>query len=241
MHAHALRRQVAHRVIERGHVDADDLAEVGEAFVEIDHVAQHREVGAIELQHEAGVDDRRVFAPHHVGEREHVSFLARVVFVFQVARDLPGRGRGHEELFRQIIRLGATGRGLRGVDVGLRRRPVLPVDRAGAGRAVLERRGELLEQLRKLGKFLVAGAHGRRALALVAGQPVEHVHGVVGAALLAVIDDVETAFNLLAHHRGHGFAHGRLQLGAARARLLPFGQQQLHHLGGARQAAGVGG
>ncbi len=106
---------------------------------------------------------------------------------------------------------------------------------------MLERRGELLEQQRQLGKFLVAGAHRRRALALVAGQPVEHVHGVVGAALLAVIDDIEAAFDLLADDIADGFAHGGLQFGAACAGLLLLGQQQLHDLGGARQAAGVGG
>ena len=118
---------------------------------------------------------------------------------------------------------------------------VLPVDRAGAGRTVLERRGELLEQQRQLGKFLVAGAHRRRALALVAGQAVEHVHGVVGAALLAVIDDVEAAFDLFADDDSRRLRARRLEFGAARARLLLFGQQQLHHFRGARQAAGVGG
>ena len=64
---------------------------------------------------------------------------------------------------------------------------------------MLERRGEVLEDLGQLGEFRLAGAHRRRALAFEAGQPLEHVHGVVGAALLAVIDDVDAAFDLLAH------------------------------------------
>ena len=56
---------------------------------------------------------------------------------------------------------------------------------------MLERRGELAQQLRELGKFRFAGAARRVRLALEAGEPVDHVDGVVGAALLAVIDDVD--------------------------------------------------
>ena len=82
---------------------------------------------------------------------------------------------------------------------------------------MLERRGELLEQQRELGKLLVAGAERRCALAFEAGQPVEHMHGVVGAALLAVIDDVEAAFDLLLHHIRHRLAHG----GGSSARRAP--------------------
>jgi hypothetical protein len=65
--------------------------------------------------------------------------------------------------------------------------------------------------------------------------------GVIGAALLAVIDDVETAFDLLLHDMPHRFAHRGGEFGALRARIFVLSQQQLHDLGGARQAAGVGG
>ena len=53
------------------------------------------------------------------------------------------------------------------------------------------------------------------------------MHGVVGAALFAVIDDVEAALDLLADDIADGFAYGGLQFGAAGARLLLLGQQQL--------------
>ena len=43
------------------------------------------------------------------------------------------------------------------------------------------------EQLRQLREFRIAGAERRDALAGKAGEPVEHVHGIVGAALFAVI------------------------------------------------------
>ncbi len=187
--------KIAHRVIERGHVDGNDLAVIRERQIEIDHVAQHREIGAIELQDESGLDDRLVFAPHHVGERVNVFLIALVVAVLEIARDLAGRGRGHEIFFS--FRAGE--RVLGELDIGLGGGPVLPGDRAGAGRAVLERRGEVLEDFRELGEFRLAGAERRRTFAFVAGQAIEHMHGVVGAALLAVIDDVEAAFGLLSH------------------------------------------
>jgi len=100
---------------------------------------------------------------------------------------------------------------------------------------------ESREQLRQLGKVGVAGAHRRRALALVAIEPVEHVHGVIGAALLAVIDDVDAAFDLLLHNMRHRFAHHGREFGFALAGCFLLGQQFFDHLGSARQAAGVGG
>ena len=237
MHAHALGRQVAHRVVERGDIDGNDLAVVGERQVEIDHVPQHREIGTIELEDKAGLDDRLVFAPHHVGERVDIFFVGLVVAVLEIARDLAGGRRGHED----VLGLRALQRRFRKIDVGLRRRPIFPRHRAAAGRTVLKRRCEVLENFRKLGKFRLAGTHGRRALAFVARQPLEHVHGVVGAALLAVIDDIEPTFDLFAHDAGNGLAHGYLQLGAMRAGVFLFGDQLLHDFRRARQATGVSG
>ena len=237
MHAHALGRQIAYRVVERRDIDGDDLAVVGEWQVEIDHVPQHREVGDIELEDEAGLDDRLVFAPHHVGKRVDVVLVGLVVAVLEIARDLARGGRGHED----VLGLRTLQRRFRKIDVGLRCRPVLPRDRPVAGGAVLERRGEVLENFRKLGKLRLAGTHRRRAFAFVARQPLEHVHGVVGAALLAIIDDVEPAFDLPAHDAGNGLTHGCLQLGTVRAGVFLFGDQLLYDFRRAWQAAGMGG
>ena len=66
------------------------------------------------------------------------------------------------------------------------------------------------------------------------------MHGVIGAALFAVIDDVEAAFNLFLDDQRDGFAHSGHQLGVARTGCLVLGEQQLHDLRRARQAAGVG-
>ena len=67
------------------------------------------------------------------------------------------------------------------------------------------------------------------------------MHGVVGAALFAVIDDVDAALDLLRDDVGDRAMHGGLQFGFARAGFFFFGEQEFDHLGGARQAAGVGG
>ena len=102
---------------------------------------------------------------------------------------------------------------------------------------MLERRGELAQQLRELRKFRLADAARHIGLALEAGQAVDDVDGVVGAALLAVVDDVDAGGLLLRDHIGDGLRHGGVQLGAA-----PLaGHQLVHHLFRPRQAAGVGG
>ena len=97
------------------------------------------------------------------------------------------------------------------------------------------------EQLRQFREFRIAGAERRRALAGKSGEPVEHVHGIVGAALFAVIDDVDAAFDLLLHHMRDRLADRGIEFGLARARILLFGEQKLDHLGGTRQATGMRG
>ena len=61
MHAHAVGRQVLHRLVERLDVERDDLAIVGDADAGIKRVG-HREIGAVELQDEARLDDGAVLA-----------------------------------------------------------------------------------------------------------------------------------------------------------------------------------
>jgi hypothetical protein len=47
-------------------------------------MAKHREVGTIELQDEARVDDRLVFALHHIGERIHIRLFGFMVLVLEI-------------------------------------------------------------------------------------------------------------------------------------------------------------
>ena len=67
------------------------------------------------------------------------------------------------------------------------------------------------------------------------------MRGVIGAALLAVIDDVEPAGHLLLDDLGDGAAHRVLELGRLGSRMLLLVEQKLHHLRRPRQAAGMGG
>ena len=54
-------------------------------------VARHREIGAVELQHEAGGDDRFVFGRIAVGDRFEIGFVRRVVVVRLEQREMrPG-------------------------------------------------------------------------------------------------------------------------------------------------------
>ncbi len=51
----------------------------------------HRQIRAIDLQHEAGSNDRRVFFAHRVGDRGDIALVRGVVLVRQEARDHAGR------------------------------------------------------------------------------------------------------------------------------------------------------
>ena len=77
-------------------------------------------------------------------------------------------------------------------------------------------------------------------LALEAGEAVDDMDGVVGAALLAVVDDVEAGRALPGDHAGDRLGTAASSAARSAAALLP-GEQQLDHLGRPRQAAGVGG
>ena len=57
VHAHALGRDVADSVVERSDMGGDHLAEFREAQMREHHVPAEREIRAVELQHEAGIDD----------------------------------------------------------------------------------------------------------------------------------------------------------------------------------------
>ena len=92
---------------------------------------------------------------------------------------------------------------------------------------MLERRGELAEQLRELGKFRLAGAARRVRLALEAVEAVDDMDGVVGAALLAVVDDVDAGGLLLGDHIGDGLVDRGIERGAPLPLLLR--QELLHH------------
>ena len=76
MQPHAVGRQPFDRAVERRDVALGDLvAEFVVGQVAILVVAARAEVGAVDLQHEAGFDDGAVFDLQHLGERVDVGLL----------------------------------------------------------------------------------------------------------------------------------------------------------------------
>jgi len=159
------------------------------------------------------------------------------MLVLEVTRDLSRRRRREED----VRRFGAGGRRFRQRDVGLERRKVLPLDRARAGRPMLEKRGEIGEHRRELGEVGLAGAERRGTRAIEAGEAVLDVGGIIAAALFAVIDDVEPAGDLLGNDVGDRAPNRRLEFGRFGSGIVLLLQHELHHLRGPRQAPGMGG
>jgi len=129
--AKSIGRDVAERVIERFHVGRGDLQELRVAQVGKRQVAAHRQVGTIDLEHEARAMNCVVLVLHHVGQPRQVGLATWIVLVLQEVGDDAGRGGGHERLGR----LRFFQREPEVLDVLLHRRPVLPVDGAVARRA----------------------------------------------------------------------------------------------------------
>ena len=94
--ARAVGRHVAQRVVQHLDMEFRALEEIG--FVEVlkAGVMRHRQVGAIELQHEPGLDDRLVFLLHRRRDGFDIGLVARVIGVALEHRHQTRRGRGHE-------------------------------------------------------------------------------------------------------------------------------------------------
>src|SRR5580693_8279194 len=93
--------QPVDRGVERGDIALGDFcAEFVIAEMAVLVVARRAEVGRVDLQHEAGLDDGAVFDLEHIGERCDISLLGRVMQVDDEARQNARRRRGHEHLGR---------------------------------------------------------------------------------------------------------------------------------------------
>jgi hypothetical protein len=203
--AHPIGGDVAQGVIERLDVRRGDLQKLGVAQLVERQVPPHRQVGAVDLEHEPGPMDRVVLLFHDVGEARQVRLAARVVLVLHEVRDDAGRGRRHE----RVGRLDRAESGLEIGDVLLDRRPVLPLDRAVARRP--QDRGAPLAARGRLGEVGPVGAHRDRRLSVEAGEAMTDVGGVADLPLLAVVDDVHAGVDLLPDDVADGAAHARLE------------------------------
>ena len=96
--AQAVGGDVPERVVERFDIGLGDLHELSRAEVGEGQMAPHRQVRAIDLEHESGLVDGVVLLLHDVGQVGQIGLTARVVLVAQEMRDDAGRGGGHERL-----------------------------------------------------------------------------------------------------------------------------------------------
>ena len=111
--AHAVLRNAAQRVVHRLDPQRDELAAVLDRGV-ARAIVVRRHARIVDLEQEAGVDDRLVFLVHRVGERGEILLVGRVVPVLVVELEIGRRDRGDERL----LRLHAVERRLQVRDVG---------------------------------------------------------------------------------------------------------------------------
>ena len=212
------------------------LAKLREAELRVLDVPAHGEVGAIDLQHDAGRGDRLIFVAHRIGDGEQIGLLARIVVVAEEQRDDAGRRRAHE-------RVAAADRGERGleiVDIGLGRIGVADGDGSVAGGRLAPRASGVAEdalgEVGELGEILVDEGVARAA---EAHEPVLDVGGIARLRHFAVVDDVDAGIDLLAHHLSHRCAHARGERVALDRHALLLGVHQPDQIVGPRQAAGM--
>jgi hypothetical protein len=106
------------------------LTKLCEAQLRVLNMASHGEIGAIDLQHDAGIDDAFIFDPHRFGDRMEIAFLVRIVIVAKKQRDHTRRCGAHEGLATAVC----PQRRRQVADVGLRRPGIAHADRRVAGR-----------------------------------------------------------------------------------------------------------
>src|SRR4029077_5559775 len=234
-------RNAVKRLVEGGDVLLDDLDEFAVGFVLEQEHTFHRQIGRVDLQDEAGVDDGLVFVVHLAGDGAEIVLVGLVVGVEHRGRDDPRRRLG-EEHFGEC-RLDCAGMALEAGELGLDRFLVGVfelADRLGTAEhlsGLRKTRHELLREQRQLDPL---AAEGPLRLAAEAGHALRNIGLETDPALLAVVGDIDAGLALLLHHVGDtGVDHfGEFALIDRFACLV--GDQQVIKLLAARQAAGVG-
>ena len=197
-------------------------------------------MGIVDLQDEAGGDDRLVFLAQGIGEREQIFLLGAVVAVALPVRRAGRRDRRHEDLGR----LGAGERRLEIGDVG-GELPVAAVgDRRGADHVPLARRRVASRRRTRETSGPRAArprAGARNRIGLEAAEALVDVGHEARLAELAVVDHVDSELDLPAHDLGHGRGErGGVRPLVDRPALLP-GLHRREQVGRPRQAADMGG
>ena len=222
------------------HVELDHLQELVERVVLEEAPALHREVGAVELEHEAALVDQLVLLPELAAERHHVLLVRVVVGVQQDGRRGPRRDRRHEalgELARRAV--GAAGEQ---IALALRLGEVRVAHLGHRLGRVRDARGVSPPEVEHGAIVGVLGdVAGERppALAAEALHPPRDVGGKPRARLLAVIADVDARLELLLHDVPHRLLGQAVEIALVDGLAPVLADEQVAQHGRTRNAADV--
>ena len=238
MQPHLVRRQAARRLVHGFDRHRHIGFHVGGSDAASEAMGAHRQVGRIELEIEARIDDCLVFVRQRLGGGLEIGRVRLVIEIGEIKEHLPGRYRGDEGHLRRCPAESLFEVG----DVAMHRVLVAQLDRSlhighdeMAAAFVLDE--QFVDDVRKVAEI------GRDELRSIgeAGVALHHVVAEADLAHLAVGDDVDARLALLADHLDDGLLHPRGEFVLV-DRL--FVEQIPHHAGEVRrprQAAGMGG
>ena len=104
--AHAILGDAAQCMIDRLDPQSDELAAVVDRGIDR-AVVMRRHARIVDLQQEAGVDNRLVFYVHRICERRQILFVRGVISIFVVKLEIGRRDRRHERFLGRSVRQGA--------------------------------------------------------------------------------------------------------------------------------------
>ena len=201
---------------------------------------RHRQIGAIDLQHEARRCDGGILFSHRAGDGRDIVLVAAIISVRQKARDHAGRGRGQKCLGRTP----GIDRGPHVGKVVRQRLPIADGDRTDAGHALEASCPRKLRHLAaEIGERRQIGVRFRTfraALIRKAGQTIAHIGGVTDFAGLAVADNVDADIDLPLDDVQHGLPNAAIELHSIDRPAVLTLFEQLQHRVARRQAADMG-
>ena len=231
-------RHIRQRVVERldllfGLLEEFRFGQILEAGV-----ARHREVGAVELHHDAGAGDGLVFLPHGIGDGADIGGVGRIVAIGLERGDHARGGRRHE----RIGRLRRRDRRLEVGNVLLHRVVVADLDVTDAAQpAEHHRADELHHALAEIGIIRhVAIRFRRERLAAETGEALLDVGRVADLAGLAVTDDIDADRHLVRDDLAHRLRDLAIEIGMIVGLVLILLHQQIDQRLRPRQAADMG-
>src|SRR5271165_5351685 len=216
--------------------------ELGVRQILIQQHPLHGEIGPVDLQYIAGIDDGLVFLGYLARDRSEIGFIRVVIGIQHRTRDDAGRGCVHEPL--GDVRVGFRRLLLEAADLFLQLLFAAVVnfaDRLGRVEHPARLRDALhhpFGELRKLGELLAVWT---ARLAAKAAPALRHVGLESDPSLLSVVGDINAGLDLFPHNVSYAVGGDLVDLPAIDSlAFLLFDQHRPEGLP-ARHASGVGG